>query len=169
MHRTIAVALALAALPCAVGGPTDVPADNPRVTPAAFDKIKWQMPSKDVECILGKGQPVEDRVVLQALGSQPGAKGAPYEWVEGGLWMKWKGKDQTIYVQYGGPTVVRNKNGSYSVGPNTRCGLILFITEKPSRTMRIGQQKVEIRNLLVSWRRGPRVGQMKVEIRALVK
>jgi hypothetical protein len=170
MHRTIAVALALAAHPCAVAGPAGKPADNPRVTCAAFDKIRWLMPSKEIENILGKGESVGDySVVLHAMGSQPGAKGAPYQWVEGGLWVKWRGKDQTIYVQFGGPSVVRNKDGSYSVGPDTQCSLILLITEKSSKTMRRGQMKVEIRDILVSWRRGPRVGQMKVEIRAVVK
>jgi hypothetical protein len=160
MHRTLAVALALAALPCAVGAPADKPAEGPRVTRAAFDKIRWQMPSKDIARILGKGAPVDNGLVLQAMGSQLGDRREPYKRVEQGLWMKWKGKDHTIFVQFGGPKVVKNPDGSYSVGPNTECSLLLFITEKPPRRMRIGQRNVEIRDIQIYWRLGPRHGEI---------
>src|SRR5262249_33050885 len=160
MPPTIAVALGPAALPCAVGGPADKPADNPRVTRAAFDKIQWQMPSKDIESILGKGESVEDSLVLHAMGSQLGDKREPYRRVEQGLWMKWKGKGHTIFVQFGGPKVVKNPDGSYSVGPNTECSLVLFITEKPPKMRRIGKMNVEIRDIQIYWRLGPRHGEI---------
>jgi hypothetical protein len=160
MHSTIAVALALAAFPCAAGGPADKPADNPRVTRAAFDKIQWQMPSKAIERILGKGESVADSLVLHAMGSELGDKREPYKRVEQGLWMKWKGKEHTIFVQFGGPKVVQNPDGSYSVGPNTECSLVLFITEKPPRIMRTGQRNVEVRDLQIYWRLGPRHGEI---------
>jgi hypothetical protein len=38
----------------------------------------------------------------------------------------WKGKDHTIYVPFGGPSLVQDWDGSYSVGPNTRCGMVLL-------------------------------------------
>jgi hypothetical protein len=160
MHRTIAVALVLAALPCAVAGQANKPADNPRVTRAAFDSIQWQMPSNEIERILGKGAPVDNSVVLHAMGSAPGDRREPYKRVEQGLWMKWKSKDHTIFVQFGGPNVVRNSDGSYSVGPNTECALVLFITEQPPRRMRIGEKNVEIRDIQISWRLGPRNGEI---------
>jgi hypothetical protein len=167
MHRTIALALSLAALHYAVPARADNPADNPRVTRAAFDKIQWGMPGRAIESILGKGASVDYSLVLHAMGAQTGDKREPFRSAEQGLWMMWKGKDSSILVQFGGPTVVKNPDGSYSVGPNTECALVLFIMEKPPRIMRIGQQNVEIRNIQIYWRLGPRLGEIKQEIRQL--
>jgi hypothetical protein len=136
------------------------PAGNPRVTRAAFDKIQWQMPSNAIERILGKGESVDNCLVLDAMGSQPDDRREPYKRVELGLWMKWKGKDHTIYVQFGGPNVVKNPDGSYSVGPNTECSLVLFITERSPRLMRVGQRIVEVRDIQIFWRLGPRHGEI---------
>jgi hypothetical protein len=90
------------------------------------------MPSKDIESILGKGELVDNSVVVRALGSPP----ATYAWLceegERGLWVQWKYQNRTMFVQFGGPTVVQNKDGLYSIGPNTQCGLVLFMTENPS-------------------------------------
>lgn len=124
MYCAVAFALALASVA--------QPAGNPRATRAAFDRIQCKMPSKDIDAILGKGTLVEDADVLHAMGSQPGATGDPYESVEGGLWLKWKGKESTIYIQFAGPTVVQNRDGTYAIGPNTEASMILFITEKQS-------------------------------------
>jgi len=165
MHRTIALAFALAALPCAVGGPADNPADNPRVTRAAFDKIQWRMASKEIESILGKGEAVDSSLVLHAMGAQMDDRREPFQRVEQGLWMRWTGKDSSIFVQFGDPTAVKNPDGSYSVGPKTECALVLFITEKPPKIMRIGQTIIEIRDIQIYWRLGPRHGEIHQEIR----
>src|SRR5262249_20990567 len=85
---------------------------NPRVTLAAFDTIQWQMRSEDIERILGTGEPVDNSLVLHAMGSRPDDKREPYRRVEFGLWMEWQGKDHTIFVQFGGPNVVRHPDGS---------------------------------------------------------
>lgn len=157
MHRTIAIALALTLLPCAVASA----ADNPSVTRSAFDAIRWQMTRQDIETNLGKGEAVDDyNLVLHALGTRTGDKRIPYRWVEQGLWLKWQGKDQTIWVQFGGPTVVHNTNGSYSVGPNTECALVLFITEIPPKPMPMGQ----IRNMQISWKSGLRRGDISAVV-----
>jgi hypothetical protein len=130
-------------------------ADNPRVTRAAFDAIQWQMPSQAIERILGKGEPVASSVVLHAMGSQPGDTREPFDRVEQGLWLVWQGKDQTIFVQFGGPTVVQNPDGSYSVGPNTESALVLFVTENSSTIMRM-------RDIRISYKLGPRHGEIRV-------
>jgi hypothetical protein len=142
----------------AAGQPPN-PADNPHVTRAAFDQIRWQMPSKDIESILGKGESVDYGLVLRAMGSQPCDPREPYKRVEQGLWMRWKGKDHTIFVQFGGPKVVQKPDGSYAVGPNTESALVLFITEKPPQM--IGQRNVEVRDIQIYWRLGPRNGEIR--------
>ena len=156
MRRSIAIAVALAVLPCASGQQADNAAGNPRVTRAAFDQIKWLMPTKEIESILGKGESVEDSVVLHAMGSQPGATGEPYDSVEGGLWMKWKGKETTIYIQFAGPNVVRNPDGTYSIGPDTQACMILFITEKSTR-----MPPIEIRDIHILYKLGLALGEIR--------
>src|SRR5262249_24835980 len=67
---------------------------------AAFDKIKFLMPIKDIETFLGKGTPVEASEVFDAVGSTPDTTGQPDEYISRGLWVRWKGRDRNIFVQF---------------------------------------------------------------------
>jgi hypothetical protein len=125
------------------------------------------MSSNHIEGILGKGESVDACLVLRAMGAQLGTKGEPYESAEGGLWVRWKGKDHhTIYVQYGGPEVVKKVDGSYAVGPNTRCCLVLFITEQQPRTMRFGQTTRVYRDIEIYFRLAPRHGYIHTTVQS---
>jgi hypothetical protein len=137
-------------------GFADPPVDNARVTRAAFDRIQWLMPRKDIESMLGQGELVDNDVVLCALGPKPPTGAHLHERAEFGLWMRWKGKNHTIFVQFGGPTLVKNPDGSYSIGPNTQSGLVLFITENPA----VGKRDVDI-----DWKLGPREGHIHQVVR----
>src|SRR5262249_17486192 len=95
----------------------EAPADNPRVTLAAFDKIKFLMPMKDIETIVGKGDRVDWDEVFDAVCATPDTEGKPYKNINGGLWVKWKGKDHTLFIQFPGDM---NPDGTYSLGPKSQ-------------------------------------------------
>jgi hypothetical protein len=133
------------------------PVDNLRVTREAFDKIEWQMSRQDIESILAsEGEKVDNSLIIRAMGAEPGDKREPYKRVEQGLWLKWQGDDQTtLFVQFGGPNLVQKLDGSFSVGPNTECSMILFMTEKPRPT------NAEIRDIHIYWRLGTSSGEIR--------
>jgi hypothetical protein len=143
--------LATAKAPADPPRPAEPPAENPRVTHAAFDRIQWLMPSKEIEGILGPGERVDNSVVCRALGPKPPTRAELHERAELGLWMQWKGKNHTIFVQFGGPTLMQNQDGSYSIGPNTQCGLVLFVADNPT---------VARRDADIDWKLGPRAGHI---------
>jgi hypothetical protein len=115
------------------------------------------MSREDIERVLGQeGEPVDNKLVIRAMGSELGDKREPYKRVDQGLWLKWKGDDQNaIFVQFGGSDLVRNPDGSYSVGPSAGCSLVLFITDKPAN-----QTNVDSRDIHIYWRLGTGSGEI---------
>jgi hypothetical protein len=126
-----------------------VPADNPRITLANYDRIKFLMPMKDIEKIVGKGERVHWDKVFDAVGATPDSTDAPYKYINGGLWVKWKGKSHALFIQFAGDFLVQNKDDTYSVGPKSQGCLVLFVTEKDRRA-----DSKKNRSMVIDWKYG---------------
>jgi hypothetical protein len=108
---------------------------------------------KEIETIVGKGERVDWSDVFDAVAATPDTAGEPYKDINGGLWVKWKGKSHTLFIQFPG---IMNADDTWSLAPTSEGCLTLFVTEK-NRPAKGGKD----RSLVLDWKWGAYGGTVR--------